>query len=112
MRGDGDDRGGRASIPFSLAVFFDSFRNEEISDPSDNALHICVNGRPREPQWPPSCLAVIPRLRPVLKDEQEHTARVIYKPPLLSVYLDQELLVSTPADLSLMTDKSAFEKVI
>jgi hypothetical protein len=104
MRGDGDDRGGRAGIPFSLAVFFDSFRNEEIGDPSDNALHVCVNGRPRELRWPPSRLAVVPRLRTVLKDEQEHTARVLYQPPFLSVYLDDELLVSTPADLSLMTD--------
>ena len=103
MRGDGDDRGGRTGIPFSLAVFFDSFRNEEISDPSDNALHVCVNGRPRELRWPPSRLAVIPHLRPVLKDQQEHTARLMYKPPSLSVYLDQELLASIP-DLSLMTD--------
>ena len=105
MRGDGDDRGGRAGIPFSLAIFFDSFRNEEIADPSDNALHVCVNGPPRELQWPPSRLALVPRLRSVLKDRKEHAARVVYTPPLLAVYLDEELLVSTPADLSLMTDK-------
>lgn len=105
MHGDSDERGSRAGIPFSLAVFFDSFRNEEIGDPSDNALHVSINGRPRELQWPPSRLAVVPQLRPVLKDEQEHTARVTYSPPLLSVYLDEDLLVSTPADFSLMTDK-------
>lgn len=105
MRGDGDDRGGRDGIPFSLAVFFDSFQNQEIGDPSDNALHVCVNGQPQELEWPPSRLAVVRRLRPVLKDEREHVARVAYAPPLLSVYLDDELLVSTPADLSVMTDE-------
>src|SRR5688572_9080166 len=66
--GEGSGGGNRTGIPFSLAVFFDSFYNGEIRDPSDNALHICVNGKPRELRWPPSRLAVIPQLRSKLKD--------------------------------------------
>jgi hypothetical protein len=85
-------------------VFFDSFRNREYGDPSDNALHVCINGTSNRKKWPPSRLAVTPRLRVKLKDGREHRARIKYQPPLLAVYLDDELLVQTPADLSLVTD--------
>jgi hypothetical protein len=100
---DGSQNEQRRGIPFSLAVFFDSYRNREYRDPSDNALHVCINGT-AEDKWPPSRLAVAPKLRMKLKDGREHQARVVYQPPLLSVYLDEERLVQTPADLSLVTD--------
>lgn len=102
--GEGTRGGHQAGIPYSLAVFFDSFHNHEYGDPSDNALHVCINGTSDDRKWPPSRLAVIPRLRVKLKDGREHRARVHYQPPLLAVYLDDELLVQTPADLSLVTD--------
>lgn len=104
--GDGSSgHGNGRSIPFSLAVFFDSYYNQENDDPSDNALHICINGKPKDLQWPPSRLAVVPQLPVELKGRQRHTARVKYNPPILSVYLDDDLLVETPVELSLVTDR-------
>jgi len=45
--------GKAAGIPQSIAIFFDTFRNQEIGDPSDNFITICTAGRPRQIRWPP-----------------------------------------------------------
>lgn len=91
-------------IAFSLAVFLDSFRNSEHRDPSDNSMQICINGTSNQRKWPPSRLAIVPNLRTKLKDGREHRARIVYRPPLLAVYLDEQLLAQTPADLALVSD--------
>lgn len=56
--------------------------------------------------WPPPRLAFTRKLKVHLKDRKIHTVRVVYKPPILSVLLDQAIapvLVST-ADLSTVID--------
>src|SRR5579872_2041141 len=49
----GDSVNGQtAGIPQSIAIFFDTFRNEEIGDPSDNFLTISTAGTPKDMRWP------------------------------------------------------------
>lgn len=52
----GDDTRGGA-IPQSIAVFFDTFRNADIGDASNNFVTICTAGTPKQLQWPPARLA-------------------------------------------------------
>ncbi|HVW85521.1 MAG TPA: L-type lectin-domain containing protein [Bryobacteraceae bacterium] len=93
-------------IPRSLAVFFDTFQNQD--DPSDNYIAICANGAVGRMRWPPPRLGMAKRLRFRLKDGRAHAARVSYKPPVMRVYLDD---AETPAltarvDLSAVLDSS------
>lgn len=87
------------AIPQSIAVFFDTFRNEEIGDPSNNFVTICTAGTPQELHWPPSRLASSKKLRVNLKDRKPHTARISFQPPALTVYLDGKRVLSTAVDL-------------
>jgi hypothetical protein len=98
--------GNHPGIPSSIAVFLDTFQNEEAGDPSGNYLTICTSGRSTEMQWPPSRLAIQRKLPIKLKDGKPHFARIVYKPPVLSVYLDNQrtpVLTST-VDLSTVVD--------
>lgn len=88
------------SIPQSIAVFFDTFRNEEIGDPSNNFVTICTAGTPKDLRWPPPRLASSQKLAVNLKDRKTHTARVTYDPPALTVYLDGRRVLSTAVDLA------------
>jgi hypothetical protein len=87
-------------IPQSIAVFFDTFRNQDIGDPSDNFVTICTAGTPKELQWPPPRLASTKKLAVKLKDGKEHTARISYQPPVLAVYLDKVRVLVSTVDLS------------
>lgn len=97
--GDGTATG----IPQSIAVFFDTFRNEEIGDPSNNFITICTAGTPKEMRWPPARLASTKKLAVNLKDRKIHTARISYRPPVLAVYLDDARVLVSTVDLSTVT---------
>jgi Legume lectin domain len=105
--GDGQRNRHSPGIPRALAIFFDTFRNDEDHDPSDNYVGIFTNGGPREMRWPPPRLAYTPHLPVILKDGGVHTARILYRPPVLSIYLDDPVtpvLVSS-VDVSLVADR-------
>jgi len=93
-------------IPWAVAVFFDTYRNDEEDDPSSNYIGIRANGGPPVTRWPPSRLAASPTLSVRLKDRKVHTARILFQPPVLSVYLDGSAApaVETKVDLSIATD--------
>jgi hypothetical protein len=90
-------------IPQSIAVFFDTFKNDEIRDPSNNFVTICTAGTPAEMHWPPPRLASTKRLPVNLKDRKIHVARISYQPPVLAVYLDDARVLVTTVDLSTVT---------
>lgn len=93
-------------IPWSVAVFFDTYRNLEEGDPSDNYLAFCTYGKPAEMRWPAPRMAFTPKLRVRLKDRKTHTARIVFQPPVLSVYLDSAYTPELQAavDLSIVVD--------
>jgi hypothetical protein len=104
----GDGRGDASShgIPHSIALFFDTHRNRDGDDPSDNYVALCTNGPAGGMAWPPKRLAMATNLRKVrLKDGKPHDVRIVYRPPMLSAYLDDgEPLVRTPVDLRQVLD--------
>ncbi len=75
-----------AAIPWSIAIFFDTFKNGE--DPSDNYIALCTYGKANTNHWPAPRLAFTPKLAIYLRDENVHSARILFQPPRLSVYLD------------------------
>jgi hypothetical protein len=92
--------GGAGAIPQSVAVFFDTFRNQEIGDPSNNFVTVSTAGTPQELHWPPSRLASSKKLPVNLKDRKPHTARITFQPPALTVYLDGKRVLATAVDLT------------
>jgi hypothetical protein len=94
------------AIPWSIAVFFDTFRNKEEGDPSNNYVAFCTTGRPNEARWPAPRLAFTPNLPVRLKDRKVHTARVLFQPPVLSVFLDEASapVLQSVVDLSIVLD--------
>ncbi len=98
----GDDEKSAASvaIPQSIAVFFDTFRNQDIGDPSNNFVTICTAGTPEQLHWPPPRLASSRKLAVNLRDRKAHTARVSYEPPALTVYLDGKRVLAAAVDVS------------
>jgi hypothetical protein len=106
--GDGQRNHNSPGIPRAIAIFFDTHRNDEDHDPSDNYIGIFTNGGPRDMRWPPHRLAYTRHLFVVLKDGNVHTARILYRRPVLSVYLDdlsKPVLVSS-VDISLVADRA------
>ncbi len=95
-----------SGIPWTVAVFFDTLRNPEEGDPSSNYIAIRANGGPSETRWPAKRLAFTPKLSIHLKDGKVHTARVVFRPPVLSVFLDGSIapVLETAVDLSIATD--------
>lgn len=95
------------AIPWSVAVFFDTYRNEEEGDPSANYVAFCTYGRPSEMRWPAPRLAFTPELPVQLKDRKIHTARILFQPPVLSVYLDDSSapVLQSVVDLSIVVDE-------
>lgn len=91
-------------IPRSIAIFFDTCRNPEEGDPSSNYIAVCTTGRPAEMRWPAKRLAFTPNLDVQLKDGHVHTARIVFQPPILSVFLDSSQVLATVADLSIVID--------
>jgi hypothetical protein len=105
--GDGRNNPRTKGIPFSLAVFFDTHRNADLGDPSDNYISIVTSGRPKQLRWPPPRLAFTKQLPFDLKDRAVHEARIVYRPPVLSVYADdlaKPMLVSV-IDPSIVVDR-------
>jgi len=101
--GAGAPDGATPGIPQSIAIFFDTFRNQEIGDPSDNFVTLCTAGTPKQMHWPPLRLASSKKLAVNLKDRKTHTARVSYQPPVLTVYLDGARVLVSTVDLSTVT---------
>jgi hypothetical protein len=93
-------REGSAAIPQSIAVFFDTFRNEEIGDRSNNFVTVCTAGSSQDVRWPPPRLAASGKLAVNLKDRKVHTANITYQPPALTIYLDGKQVLATAVDLS------------
>ena len=95
------------AIPWSLAVFFDTYRNEEEGDPSANYVAFCTYGKPSEMRWPAPRLAFTQNLSVQLKDQKEHTARILFQPPVLSVFLDDSSVpvLESVVDLSIVVDR-------
>ena len=94
------------AIPWSVAVFFDTYKNDEEADPSDNYVSVCTYGKPSDSRWPAPRLAFTPNLPIVLKDRNVHTARLVYQPPVLSIFLDDNPtpVLETVVDLSIVVD--------
>ena len=100
-------RNREAAIPWSIAVFFDTFKNGgKADDPSDNYIGIFTGGRPTDLLWPAPRLAFVPSLPIYLRDGNAHTARLRFRPPYLTVYLDDlaEPVLNTVVDMSIVMD--------
>lgn len=78
-------------IPRMIAVFFDTLRNPQEGDPSSNFVTIRASGESAGTHWPTARLATSRDLHVRLKDRKAHTARIIFEPPVLSIFLDDSL---------------------
>jgi hypothetical protein len=94
-------------VPWSIAVFFDTFRNKEERDPSNNYVAFCTYGKPSESHWPAPRLAFTRKLPIRLKDQNVHTARIRFRPPVLSLFLDDARapVLESVVDLSIVVDR-------
>jgi hypothetical protein len=105
--GDGWRDRTKPGIPRSIAVFIDTYRNWDSLDPNDNYISICTNGPISKMRWPPRQLGIQRKLKVKMKDDRPHTARIVYKPPMMAVYLDEgEPEIRVPVDLSTVQDAS------
>ena len=102
--GDGHGDPHSPAIPSSIAIFFDTYQNQDSGDPSGNYVAICSTGRAEKMKWPPARLAVAPRLHVKMKDHKPHAVRIAFRPPILTVSLDGDEILSAPVDLSLVAD--------
>lgn len=95
------------AIPWSVAVFFDTYRNEEEGDPSANYVAFCTYGRRDEMRWPARRLAFTSNLFVQLKDRNVHAARIVFRPPVLSAFLDDSPVpvLESVVDLSIVLDQ-------
>jgi len=94
-------------IPWSFAVFFDTYRNFDQGDPSDNYIAFRTYGKPAEMRWPAPRVASTRGLPIRLKDGKAHTARILFQPPVLSVFLDGSSapVLESVVDLSIVLDQ-------
>jgi hypothetical protein len=97
--GQGQWKGQRRAIGYSIGVFFDTFENQEMRDPSNNYVGVFTFGRPEKAKWPPPRQGVSPRLLVEMKDGEEHEARISFRPPLVAVELDGRVVMETRVDL-------------
>ncbi len=95
------------AIPWSIAVFFDTYRNKVEGDPSANYIAFCTYGKPSDMRWPAPRLAFTPSLSVQLKDRNVHTARILFQPPNLSIFLDDSPapVLESVVDLSIVVDR-------
>lgn len=95
-----------SAIPWSVAIFFDTWQNKNEGDPSDNYIAVRTIGRPAQMHWPADRLAFTRNLTVQLKDHKVHTARIVFNRPVLQVFLDDSArpVLQTTVDLSLVTD--------
>ena len=94
-------------IAWSIAVFFDTYRNKDEGDPSNNYVSFCTYGKPADLRWPAARLSFIPNLPINLKDGNVHTAHIRFRPPVLSVFLDDASapVLESVVDLSIVLDQ-------
>ena len=104
---DGNFHPRETGIPWSIAIFFDTYRNTEEGDPSANYVAFRTHGRPSEMRWPAERLAFTPNLPVQLKDRKVHTAHILFQPPVLSVFLDGSTapVLEAVVDLSIVLDR-------
>jgi len=104
---DPDFRQRETAIPWRIAVFFDTYRNKDEGDPSANYVAFCTYGKSSEMHWPAPRLAFTPNLPVQLKDRKVHTARILFQPPVLSVFLDDSSapVLQSVVDLSIVVDQ-------
>lgn len=100
--GRGPNNPRKKGIPRSLAIFFDTFQNEEEEDVSGNSVGVFTNG---DGVWLPRRLALNADLPVSLEDGEVHTVRIEYVRPRLSVFLDdiQEAVLKTDVDIASIT---------
>lgn len=92
-RGDNPpDRG----IPRSLAVFFDTHRNHEEGDPSDNSIGVFTNG---DGEFPPRRIAILKQVPVRLNDGRPHAVEIRYQRPTFEVRLDGNRVLSVNVSL-------------
>ena len=103
---EGSNEPHHRGIPWSIAIFFDTWQNNEEGDPSANYIAVRTNGRPADMRWPADRLAFTPNLPIQLKDRRVHTARIVFERPIVQVFLDDltRPVLQTALDLSLVTD--------
>jgi hypothetical protein len=92
---------GYSDLPNSLAVEFDTYRNDDLGDPNDHHISVHTNGV--GPNGPDERLSLgLPADIPFLKDGLPHWARITYQPGILQVFVDTltSAVVSVPIDLS------------
>lgn len=95
----------RRAIGYSVAVHFDTFYNEELKDPSNNYVGVFTFGRPDKAKWPPPRLASSKRLRFDLKSGEELEARIVFRAPMLLVFLEGSEVLRTTVDLRSVADR-------
>lgn len=79
---------GYDQLPNSLAVEFDTFQNSDVNDPSHSHVSVHTNGTGPN-SWAESLSLGSYSTSPnLLDDTAVHTARIVYTPGSLSVYLD------------------------
>jgi hypothetical protein len=85
---------------------FDTYKNDDQGDPSANYVAFCTYGKPTEMHWPAPRLAFTWDLPVHLKDRNVHTARILLRPPVLSVFLDGSSapVLESVVDLSIVVD--------
>jgi hypothetical protein len=95
-----------SGIPWSFAIFFDTWKNSDEGDSSDNHIAIRSNGRSSAMRWPADRLAFTPTLPVHLKDGRVHTARIVYERPVIQVYIDtfDSAVLATTLDLAPVAD--------
>lgn len=79
---------GYDQLPNSLAVEFDTFQNSEVNDPSHSHVSVHTNGTGPNSWSEAFSLGSYSTSPNLLDDAAVHTARIVYTPGTLSVYLD------------------------
>ena len=100
--GRGSNNPKKKAIPRSLAIFFDTFKNEDDEDLSGNSIGIFTNG---DGFWVPRRLAINAEPGLKLKDQKAHEARILYQRPQLSVFIDGQLVLDAAVDIESVVGK-------
>ncbi len=94
--GRGPSNPKKKAIPRSLAIFFDTFKNEEDEDLSGNSISLFTNG---DGYWLPRRLAINASPAVNLKDGKVHEVVIVYQRPQLSVLVDGVPSLSADVDV-------------
>lgn len=96
----------RPGIPWSFAIYFDTWENRNEGDSSANYIAVRTLGRPAQMHWPADRLASTPKLSIEMKDGAVHTVRILFERPVVKVFLDDSAFpaLQTALDLALVAD--------